>query len=192
MEGPSRSLYRLSSHGVLASAVRWKRERSPRWRECSLARTRARYFIDVSVQTIIITPREGAGCGGFSLETKLAEVTRARRQKNEEWKREWKRDDGKWRDDAECAIKYFYGPQGQGRRIVIERNNYFTRLSLRLSLSLCASCRVHLHSKRLWLNGDHILFPSSPPRGWIADLEIPNSPVCGRGIELISLRFKHS
>lgn len=46
------------------------------------------------------------------------------------------RDDGKWRDDAECAIKYFYGPQGQGRRIVIERNNYFTRLSLRLSLSL--------------------------------------------------------
>lgn len=46
------------------------------------------------------------------------------------------RDDGKWHDDAECAIKYFYGPQGQGRRIVIERNNYFTRLSLRLSLSL--------------------------------------------------------
>lgn len=139
MEGPSRSLYRLSSHGVLASAVRWKRERSPRWRECSLARTRARHFIDVSAQTIIITPREGAGCGSFSLETKLAEVTRARRQKNEEWKREWKRDDGKWRDDAECAIKYFYGPQGQGRRIVIERNNYFTRLSLRLSLFLSLS-----------------------------------------------------
>lgn len=58
----------------------------------------------------------------------------------EEGERE--RDDGKWHDDAECAIKYFYGPQGQGRAIVIERNNYFTRLSLRLSLSLLrAECR---------------------------------------------------
>ena len=59
--------------------------------------------------------------------------TKMRKERKRERERERESEhDGKWHDDAECAIKYFYGAQGQGRRIVIERNNYFTRLSLEL------------------------------------------------------------
>lgn len=92
----------------------------------------------------------------FLSEDKAATATRRQKGERElEERREGRRESkyvGEWHDDAECAIKHFYGRQGQGRRIVIECNNYFTLLSL----EPCCLHRMHLYSQRLCLNGAHI------------------------------------
>lgn len=130
----------------------------------------------------------------FCLKTKLAErgggcteaegvrmAGLARRWEGERGRKKELWGDGKWHDDAECAIKYFYGLQGQGRGIVMQRNNYFTHLSV----------QMRIERRCTWNGRSSIMLPATFTLCWAFGIGGSGSLMTlnGRAVEIIFVWF---